>query len=716
MECSPVKVLLVDDDEDEFIVTRDLLADINRKAYTLDWVSRYDEARAAILSGAWDVCLVDYRLGAHTGLELMREVLRLGCTSPLILLTGQGTREIDLAAMQAGAADYLVKGQFSASELERSIRYAISAAQTMERLRVSEERYALAARAANDGLWDWNLLTGEAYFAPRWTDMLGFAEGEIGRHVDEWFSRVHPDDLAHLRAEINAHLEGETPQFQSEYRMTHRDGGWVWLLCRGLVVRDAQGQACRMAGSQTDITARKKAEEKLRHDAHHDSLTGLPNRAVFLDRLARSVSRARRRDDYLFAVLFLDVDRFKLVNDSSGHRTGDQLLMAVARRLENALRPGDMVARHGGDEFTILLDHLRDQHDVETIVQRIERHLSGPFDICGEELVINASIGITLSSVACHDPEQMLRDADIAMYRAKARGRGRYKFFSSDMHQDIVSTLRVESDLRSAIKNEEFLAHYQPIVSFERGRISGFEALIRWRHPQRGLIPPGQFIPVAEESGLINQVGRWILREASRQMNEWHQRFASLPPLTISINLSTRQFSQPDLIERINAVLAETGLRPESLKIEITESAVMENAESAVEMLNQLKALGVQLSIDDFGTGYSSFNYLHRFPIDTLKIDRSFISRMDLQPENVEIVRTIIALAHNLGMKVVAEGIETPAQMNRLRDLGCEYGQGYYLARPMDSAAAENFIAAPPRHLWLPDHELDQQYSIIAQA
>ena len=716
MECSPVKVLLVDDDEDEFIVTRDLLADINRKAYTLDWVSRYDEARAAILSGAWDVCLVDYRLGAHTGLELMREVLRLGCTSPLILLTGQGTREIDLAAMQAGAADYLVKGQFSASELERSIRYAISAAQTMERLRVSEERYALAARAANDGLWDWNLLTGEAYFAPRWTDMLGFAEGEIGRHVDEWFSRVHPDDLAHLRAEINAHLEGETPQFQSEYRMTHRDGGWVWLLCRGLVVRDAQGQACRMAGSQTDITARKKAEEKLRHDAHHDSLTGLPNRAVFLDRLARSVSRARRRDDYLFAVLFLDVDRFKLVNDSSGHRTGDQLLMAVARRLENALRPGDMVARHGGDEFTILLDHLRDQHDVETIVQRIERHLSGPFDICGEELVINASIGITLSSVACHDPEQMLRDADIAMYRAKARGRGRYEFFSSDMHQDIVSTLRVESDLRSAIKNEEFLAHYQPIVSFERGRISGFEALIRWRHPQRGLIPPGQFIPVAEESGLINQVGRWILREASRQMNEWHQRFASLPPLTISINLSTRQFSQPDLIERINAVLAETGLRPESLKIEITESAVMENAESAVEMLNQLKALGVQLSIDDFGTGYSSFNYLHRFPIDTLKIDRSFISRMDLQPENVEIVRTIIALAHNLGMKVVAEGIETPAQMNRLRDLDCEYGQGYYLARPMDSAAAENFIAAPPRHLWLPDHELDQQYSIIAQA
>jgi diguanylate cyclase (GGDEF)-like protein/PAS domain S-box-containing protein len=715
MEFSPVKVLLVDDDEDEFVVTRDLLSDINRKVWTLDWVSRYDEALARVLSGGYDVCLIDYWLGAHTGLDLMREALSQGCQSPLILLTGQGNREIDIAAMEAGAADYLVKGQFSASELERSIRYAISAAKTMERLRISEERYALAARAANDGLWDWNLLTGEVYFAPRWKDMLGYQEHEISNHVDEWMARVHPEDVGHLKAEINAHLEGETPQFQSEYRMAHRAGGWVWMLCRGLAVRDAEGRACRMAGSQTDITARKRAEEKLRHDAHHDSLTGLPNRTVFLDRLARSVSRARRRDDYLFAVLFLDLDRFKLINDSSGHRTGDQLLIAVARRLESVLRPGDMVARHGGDEFTILLDHLKDQTDVETIVRRLEKHLSSPFDIFGQETVVNASIGITLSSVACQDPEQMLRDADIAMYRAKARGRGRYEFFSSGMHQDLVSTMQLESDLRSAIRNGEFLAHYQPIISFEEGRISGFEALIRWQHPQRGLIPPGQFIPVAEESGLINPVGRWILREAARQMTEWQRCFPADPPLIVSVNLSTRQFSQPDLIERISEVLAETGLSPQSLKIEITESAVMENAEAAVEMLNQLKAFGMQLSIDDFGTGYSSFNYLHRFPIDTLKIDRSFVSRMDIQAENVEIVRTIISLAHNLGMKVVAEGIETRAQMQQLRELGCEYGQGYYLARPMDSAAAASIIASPPSHLWRPEPEEDLQYARISQ-
>jgi diguanylate cyclase (GGDEF)-like protein/PAS domain S-box-containing protein len=505
MEFSPVKVLLVDDDEDEFIVTRDLLSDINRTAYKLDWVSDYDKALPRILSEAYDVCLIDYRLGARTGLELIREAIVLGCQSPLILLTGQGNREIDIAAMEAGAADYLIKGQFSASELERSIRYSISAARTMEKLRLSEERYALAARAANDGLWDWNLLTDETYFAPRWKEMLGLPETEIRRHVEEWFSRVHPHDLPQLRAAIQAHLDNETPQFQCEYRMTHRDGAWVWMLARGLAVRDPAGRAQRMAGSQTDINARKRAEEKLRHDAQHDTLTNLPNRAVFLDRLARSVGRARRRDDYLFAVLFLDVDRFKLVNDSSGHSAGDRLLIAVARRLESVLRPGDMVARHGGDEFTILLDHLKDQFDVENIVQRLQRHLSGPFEIEGQEIVVNASIGITLSSIACHDPEQMLRDADIAMYRAKALGRGRYEFFSSAMHQDIVSTLRMESDLRSAIRNQEFIAHYQPIISFERNCISGFEALIRWQHPQRGLIAPGHFIPVAEETGQINR-------------------------------------------------------------------------------------------------------------------------------------------------------------------------------------------------------------------
>lgn len=693
MESKLIKVLLVDDDEDEFIVIRDMLSDITSITWELDWIPDCTEAPSRILNGAYDVCLIDYRLGVCTGLEVIREAIAQGCELPLILLSGQGSREVDLAAMKAGAADYLVKGQFCASLLERAIRYAISAAKTLEALRVSEERYALAARAANDGLWDWNLMTGEVYYAPRWKEMLGYREDEIGQYLDEWLSRVHPDDVARLRAEINAHLDSETPQFQSEYRMLHRDGSYLWLLCRGLAVRDAEGRCCRMAGSQTDITARRRAEEKLRHDAHHDRLTDMPNRAVFLDRLARAISRVQRRDDYLFAVLFLDVDRFKLVNDSSGHKTGDQLLIAVARRLERDLRPGDMVARHGGDEFTILLDHLKGRSDVEAIVQRIQQHMAAPFEISGQELVIDVSIGIAMSSTTSGGPEEMVRDADIAMYRAKVKGRGQYEFFDANMHQDIVSTMQMETDLRAAIRQGAFLAHYQPIINLQSGRINGFEALIRWQHPQQGLVSPALFIPVAEESGLIHQIGRWILHAAAGQMHAWQQQFLHDPPLTLSVNLSTRQFSQPDLIRRVNSVLQETGLDPQSLKLEITESAVMDNADAAVEMLRQLKALGVQMAMDDFGTGYSSLSYLHRFPLDTLKIDRSFVGGMETKPENVEIVRTIISLAHNLGMKVVAEGIETAAQLQQLYEMGCEYGQGYYLARPMDAQAATALLS-----------------------
>ncbi len=696
MESSTMKVLLIDDDEDDYVVTRDLLAEINGSAYTLDWAHSYDESMARILSGDYDVCLIDYRLGARNGLELLREAVARGCKLPLILLTGQGNREVDIAAMQAGAADYLIKGHMTASVLERSIRYALSAAKTVEALRQSEERYVLAASAANDGLWDWNLITNEVYFAPRWKDMLGFRDHEIGATPDDWLERVHPDDLAQVKAAIHAHLEGQTPQFQIEYRMAHCQGYWVWVLCRGLAVRNAGGKAYRMAGSQTDITARKMAEDKLRHDAHHDALTDLPNRAVFIDRLGRSVSRARRRDDYLFAVLFLDIDRFKLVNDSVGHSTGDQLLIAVARRLDTMLRPGDMVARHGGDEFTILLDHLKAPGDAAVVADRIHKHLSGPFDINGQEVVIDVSIGIALSSTSCENSEQMLRDADIAMYRAKSKGRGQYEIFNPGMHQDVVSTLQMESDLRNALKRDEFRVHYQPILSFETGRISGFEALIRWQHPRRGLVQPGEFIPLVEENGMIHQIGWWILHESCRQMNIWHKQFVTDPPLVISVNLSTRQFSQPDLIDQIRGVLEETGLTPDGLRIEITESAVMVNADAATEMLCQVKDLGVQLSIDDFGIGYSSLNYLHRFQIDMLKVDRSFVSRMDIQAENVEIVKTIITLAHNLGMKVVAEGIETAAQVRMLRELCCEYGQGYFLARPLESEAAATLISAEP--------------------
>ncbi|MFN0119419.1 MAG: EAL domain-containing protein [Blastocatellia bacterium] len=688
MDPAITKILLVDDDEDEFIMTRDFLRENRQRDYRLDWESAYAPALEKILAGEYDVCLIDYRLGAHNGLELISEARRQGGHAPMILLTGGGNYDIDIAAMKAGAADYLVKDELTPALLDRSIRYAVSAARTTEQLRVSEERYALAVRAASDGLWDWNLLTRQIYYAPRWKEMLGCDDADIGDSPDEWLSRVHPEDIRRVREEMQNHLAGQTPQFQSEYRMIHGSGTWLWVSARGLAISDASGRQYRMAGSQTDITARKHAEERLKHDARHDPLTDLPNRVVFIERLEQAIARHRQEKDYLFAVLFLDIDRFKMVNDSSGHRIGDQLLVAVARRISAMLRPGDMIARHGGDEFTILLEHLKKPADLGVVVDRILRHVNGPFEINGQEMIISASAGIAMNSVSCEDPEQMLRDADIAMFRAKTRGPGSYEVFSSGMHQEVVSAMRMENDLRNALRDNEFVLHYQPIFRLVDLMVVGFEALIRWNHPQRGMVAPGLFIPVAEENGLIHQIGRWALGETCRQMREWTDLLGCLPDFSLSVNLSPRQFSQPDLAEWVRDLFEQVGLRPQALRLELTESAVMENAAEAERMLSQLRETGASLAIDEFGTGYSSLSYLHRFPIDILKIDRSFINRMDEMARNIEFVRAIVTLAHSLGMSVVAEGVETVTQLDALRELGCEYGQGFYMARPMDKDAA----------------------------
>jgi diguanylate cyclase (GGDEF)-like protein len=493
---------------------------------------------------------------------------------------------------------------------------------------------------------------------------------------------VHPDDIEPLKVEMTAHLDGLTPHFQNEHRMLHKDGTYRWMLSRGLAVRDDDGVAYRMAGSQTDITSQKTAEQQLQHDAQHDTLTGLPNRALFMERLRRSMWRARRGGFYLFAVLFLDLDRFKIVNDSLGHVVGDQLLVAIARRLESSLRPGDMVARLGGDEFVILLDHLKEIHDVTHIANRVQKELRLPFNLGGHEVFTTASMGIALSATTYERPEDLLRDADTAMYRAKARGKARFELFDASMHARAMTLLQMENDLRRALTRQEFLVYYQPIVSLATSRILGFEALVRWRHPERGMVSPAEFIPVAEETGLIIELGHWVLSEACLQMRWWQEQFPAYLPLSLSVNLSSKQFSQPNLIEQIEQILDETGLDAHSLKLEITESVLMDNIEATTAMLVQLRFMGIQVSIDDFGTGYSSLSYLHRFPINTLKVDRSFVRRMGPEGENSEIVQAIISLARNLGLDVVAEGVETEEQLSQLRLMQCDYVQGYYFSKP----------------------------------
>ncbi len=457
------------------------------------------------------------------------------------------------------------------------------------------------------------------------------------------------------------------------------------------------------------VIERKRSEDRLIHGAFHDPLTNLPNRALFLERLEFVMTRAKRHKNYKFAVLFLDLDRFKVVNDSLGHMAGDQLIIETARRLTASLRRTDMIARVaddsplrppandiiarlGGDEFTVLLDDIGDVSDAIRVAERIQREIGTPCILAGQEIVTTASIGIAFSETGYAVVHDILRDADTAMYRAKALGKARCEVFDQAMHATAVARLQLEAELRRALERQEFRIHYQPIVSLRNGKITGFEALVRWQHPERGLILPSTFIPLAEETGLILFIGKWVLREACRQIRTWREQFPDAFPLTMSVNLSAKEFAQPDLIDHIAHILQETGATANCIRLELTESVAMDNAERTGRLLIDLKRLGVRLSIDDFGTGYSSLSYLRRFPIDTLKIDRSFVQHMDDHAENREIVRTIMMLANNLGMEVIAEGAETSGEVGHLKDLHCEFAQGFFFFKPVDSATAQTIL------------------------
>lgn len=447
---------------------------------------------------------------------------------------------------------------------------------------------------------------------------------------------------------------------------------------------------------EKEISEHQKTQTRLIHLASHDALTNLPNRVLFMNRLVQSLQRTQREPNYQFGVLFLDCDRFKVVNDSLGHFAGDRLLIAIARRLKTHLASTDMLARFGGDEFTILLENIQDIDDASRLAQKIQTSMSWPFQFEEQELFINASIGIVVGNKTYKEPEHILRDADIAMYQAKAKGKARYQVFDTQMHYHAQQRLELETDLRRALHREEFILYYQPIISLDTGRINGFEALLRWHHGQKGLISPGDFIPAAEETGLIVPIGLWVLKEACQQLKTWQDRGLFKRTIKMSVNLSVKQFSQLNLIQNIDKIILQTQLNSSYLKLEITESAIMEHPESAAELLQQLRDRDIQLSIDDFGTGYSSLSYLHRFPLHNLKIDRSFIQRITETRQNLEIIQAIITLAHHLNMNVTAEGVETPEQLSLLRSLGCEEGQGYFFARPLEASAAESLLQDNP--------------------
>ena len=512
----------------------------------------------------------------------------------------------------------------------------------------------------------------------------------IGRTDFDYFTAEHAAKA--LRDEQQIVRTG-LPLVNVEEKETRPDGGIRWVSTTKMPLRDTEGKIIGTFGISRDITQRKDFEDQLQHQAFFDTLTQLPNRALFINRLQHLFHRARRAHaNLMFAVLYLDVDRFKGVNDSLGHQAGDELLNEIARRLERCVRPSDTLARLGGDEFTVLLEDIASEVDATRVADRIQKELAIPFTVQGQELFPTASVGIALSSSHYGRPEDMLRDADIAMYRAKANGRSRHQVFDVDMHQRAASLLGLETDLRRAIERREFVPYYQPIIDLASRNLRGFEALARWLHPTRGLVMPDVFIPVAEETGLIGPIGDFMLVESCRQMRKWQSQYQRDPALCISVNVSTRQLVQSDVAEQVRRVLLETGLDPASLTLEITESALMQNLTNGAGVIQRLHDMQVRLHIDDFGTGYSSLSYLHNFPVHTLKVDKSFVSRMEDAPHQAEIVRAIVSLAQNLGMEVTAEGVETSAQADALQDLHCTNAQGFLFSRPLPADEAERLI------------------------
>ena len=569
-------------------------------------------------------------------------------------------------------------------ELEKEV---IERKQAEAAARKSEERYRALVEQASDGIFLSDLQGNYLDINTSGCSMFGYSREELLRmRISDIVLSV--DHLAVYQVLEELQL-GKS--MVTEWRIKRKDGTTITVEVSAKMLPGGYLQ-----GIARDATERKRAEQQLLHNALHDALTDLPNRTLFMERLRCAVEHSKRHKNYLFAVLFLDLDRFKLINDSLGHLFGDQLLIAIAARLKTCLRATDIAARLGGDEFTILLEGIKDISDAIHVADRIQQELTMPFDIGGQEVFTTASIGITLSSTDYDLPEDLLRNADIAVYRAKALGKARYEIFNTSMHAIAVARLQLETDLRRAVERQEFQIHYQPIVSLDTGLLRGFEALVRWHHPTRGLVYPTDFISVAVETGLSIPIDQWVFAQACRQIKQWQKQFPDCPPLTISVNVCSRQFAHPEFINHIDQIIQETNIDAHCLNLELTESIIMENSDSAT-VTSQLRALGIQLSIDDFGTGYSSLGRLHHFPINTLKIDRSFVSRMGLDSGNLEIVETILTLAQKLGVDVTAEGVETAEQLAQLRNLKCEYGQGYFFSQPLDTKATEALIMAKPK-------------------
>ncbi len=586
---------------------------------------------------------------------------------------------------------YLKNVEMSVSQAEQAEKHASILQEQSSALQESEERFRSAFDYAPIGI---------ALVSPagRWLkvnkslcDIVGYTEEELLQ--TDFQSITFKDDLGDALVQLHELTSEKSPTCQTEKRYIHKSGKEVWVHWSASTTTDSKSEKPNLIFQIQDITARKHVEEKLQYDATHDTLTGLPNRLLFTTRLEQAIQRAKENSGHKVSVLFIDLDRFKVVNDSLGHTVGDKLLVEIAGRLRDCVRTSETVARLGGDEFTILVEGEFESEEIVSIAERIKEKFAIPFNLGSNEIYSSASIGIIHSSSTHTKPEDLMRDADIAMYQAKRSGKARHEVFNQELHKEARETLQLENDLRRAIEKEDLCVEYQPIISLEKGALEGFEALVRWNHKSLGVVSPAKFVSLAEETGLIDSLGELVLRKACQQGKRWQEMFPECVSLMISVNLSCKQFAQANMVQNIQKVLEETKFNPHQLKLEITESVLLEHKENAIEMLHQLRALGIEINIDDFGTGYSNLNYLSQLPVSTLKIDRSFISPAKSNRSDEEIVQTIVNLARNLGMKVIAEGVETETQLEQLKALNCEGAQGYYFSKPMAVDAATEFLA-----------------------
>lgn len=615
---------------------------------------------------------------------------------PFVFVAGEVGEETAAELVRRGGADFVLK-----NSLDRLVYRLYSAIKENgerlarrrkeDELRAREERYALSAIGSNDGIWDWDIGTNRIYFSPRWKAMFGYGESEIGDTPDEWFRFVHPDDLQRLEGQIMLHRQGITPHLQVEYRVLHKDGGFRWMLCRGMAVAGPDRWAQRIAGTQTDITDLRRAEEQLKRNAFYNSQTELPNRALFLDRVMWSLRRAQREPRQTFCVIVLNIDRFRVVSDSFGHATADELVVGVARRLEKCVRAGDTVAHFGADGFAVLLEDILEIGTALRIVERIQGEMRIPFPCGSDEIFVSASMGVVTGEHGSYErAEDILQDAYAAVDRAKAQGGDRFEIFGKDMRERLLARVKTEAEMRRALDRGEFVPYFQPVVSLASGEVTGCEALIRWKHPERGIVPPMEFIPLAEDTGLIVPIGEFMLKAVAAQVRSWAK--GGLPPIPVAINLSARQLRERELCSVVTHALQEAEIVGSWLSLELTESAIMENPDQALVTLRALKELGIRLYMDDFGTGYSSLANLRRFPFDTLKIDRAFVRELDTKPDDVALVTAILAMARSLNLRVVAEGIEKREQQQVLKSLGCEEAQGFLYAKPIPAEEFARFV------------------------